>query len=98
MVASGKGRTDIVELLIKHNADVNARTEVRLHIHYFDREIGRLLFVHVYKHVCVPLSLGYVIICHTQSCWYVVVSPSVCVVISQCSTLCDCVLKYFRMV
>ena len=47
MVASGK---DIVELLIKHNADVNARTEVRLHIHYIDREIGRLLFVHAYKH------------------------------------------------
>ena len=52
MVASGKGRTDIVELLIKHNADVNASTEVRFHIHYIDREIGRLLFVHAYKHVC----------------------------------------------
>ena len=78
ILASLEGRTDVVELLIKHNADVNARTEVRLHIHYIDREIGRLLFVHAYKHVCVPLSLGYVIICHTQSCWYVVVSPSVC--------------------
>ena len=33
MAASGKGRTDIVELLIKHNADVNARKEVRLHIY-----------------------------------------------------------------
>ena len=72
MVASGKGRTDVVELLIKHNADVNARTEVRLHIHYIDREIGRLLFVHAYKHVCVPLSLRYDIICHTQCCLYVV--------------------------
>ena len=66
MAASHEGRTDVVELLIKHNADVNARTEVRLHIHYIDREIGRLLFMHAYKHVCVPLSLGYVIICHTQ--------------------------------
>ena len=36
MYASQAGRTDIVELLIKHNADVNARTEVRLHIHYID--------------------------------------------------------------
>ena len=33
MVASEKGRTDVVKLLIKHNADVNARTEVRLHIY-----------------------------------------------------------------
>ena len=33
MFASQEGRTDIVELLIKHNADVNARTEVRLHIY-----------------------------------------------------------------
>ena len=57
MLASLEGRTDVVELLIKHNADVNARKEVRLHIHYIDREIGRLLFVHAYKHVCVPLSL-----------------------------------------
>ena len=56
MAASQEGRTDVVELLIKHNADVNARNKVRLHIHYIDREIGRLLFVHVYKHVCVPLS------------------------------------------
>ena len=40
MVASEKGRTDVVELLIKHNADVSARTEVRLHIHYIDREMG----------------------------------------------------------
>ena len=32
MFASKKGRTDVVDLLIKHNADVNARTEVRLHI------------------------------------------------------------------
>ena len=78
MAASFNGKTDVVELLIKHNTDVNARTKVRLHIHYFDREIGRLLFVHVYKHVCVPLSLGYDIICHPQCCWYVVVSPSVC--------------------
>ena len=78
MVASQEGRTDVVELLINHNADVNARTEVILHIHYIHREIGRLLFVHAYKHVCVPLSLGYVIIYHPQCCWYVVVSPSVC--------------------
>ena len=67
MFASQKGRTDVVELLIKHNADVNARTKVRLHIHYFDREIGRLLFVHAYKHVCVPLSLRYDILCHPSS-------------------------------
>ena len=33
MVASEKERTDVVELLIKHNVDVNARTEVRLHIY-----------------------------------------------------------------
>ena len=32
MAASFNGKTDVVELLIKHNADVNARTEVRLHI------------------------------------------------------------------
>ena len=57
MFASQEGKTDVVELLIKHNADVNARKLVRLHIHYIDREIGRLLFVHAYKHVCVPLSL-----------------------------------------
>ena len=46
MAASLEGRSDVVELLIKRNADVNARTEVRLHIHYIDREIGRLLFMH----------------------------------------------------
>ena len=77
-MASQEGRTDVVELLIKHNADVNARKEVRLHIHYFDREIESLLFLHVYKHVCGTLSLGYDIICHPQCCWYVIVSPSVC--------------------
>ena len=71
MMASHEGRTDVVELLIKHNADVNARIEVKLHIHYIDREIGRLLFVHAYKHVCVSLSLRYDI-CHTQCCRYVV--------------------------
>ena len=37
MAASFNGKTDGVELLIKHNADVNARKEVRLHIHYFDK-------------------------------------------------------------
>ena len=78
MAASFNGKTDVVELLIKHNADVNARAKVRLHIRYFDREIGRFIFVHAYKHVCVPLSLRYDIICHPQCCWYVVVSPSVC--------------------
>ena len=57
-MASQEGRIDVVELLIKHNADVNARKEVRLHIHYFDREIGSLLFVHAYKHVCVFLIVG----------------------------------------
>ena len=31
MFASQEGRTDVVELLIGHNADVNARTEVRVH-------------------------------------------------------------------
>ena len=31
MLASKNGRTDVVKLLIKHNADVNARTEVRLY-------------------------------------------------------------------
>ena len=31
MFASQEGRTDVVELLTGHNADVNARTEVRLH-------------------------------------------------------------------
>ena len=29
MWASEKGRTDVVEVLIKHGADVNAMTEVR---------------------------------------------------------------------
>ena len=29
MLASEKGRTDIVEVLIRHGADVNARHEVR---------------------------------------------------------------------
>ena len=29
MLASGEGRTDVVEVLIKHGADVNARNEVR---------------------------------------------------------------------
>ena len=33
MAASFNGRTDVVELLIKHNAVLNARTEVRLHIY-----------------------------------------------------------------
>ena len=34
MKASRKGRTDVVEVLIKHGADVNATTEVsHLHIH-----------------------------------------------------------------
>ena len=32
MMASSKGRTDVVELLIKHKADVNARREVRIYI------------------------------------------------------------------
>ena len=30
MSASKNGKADVVELLIKHNADVNARKEVRL--------------------------------------------------------------------
>ena len=30
MAASSKGRTDVVKLLIQHNADVNARKEVKL--------------------------------------------------------------------
>ena len=34
MLASFNGRTDVVELLIKHNANVNARKQVRLHIHH----------------------------------------------------------------
>ena len=29
MMASKEGRTDVVEVLIKHGADVTARTEVR---------------------------------------------------------------------
>ena len=33
MSASKNGRTDLVELLMEHNADVNARTEVSLHTH-----------------------------------------------------------------
>ena len=31
MLASRNGRTDVVELLIKHNADVSAKTKVRHH-------------------------------------------------------------------
>ena len=33
MLASQEGRTDVVELLISHNAVVNAKREVRLHIY-----------------------------------------------------------------
>ena len=33
MLASFNGRTDVVELLINHNADLNARKEVSLHSH-----------------------------------------------------------------
>ena len=35
MMASREGRTDVVEILIKHDADVNATTRVShyLHIH-----------------------------------------------------------------
>ena len=34
MMASEKGRTDVVEVLIKHGANVNATTRVsHLHIH-----------------------------------------------------------------
>ena len=33
MSASKYGRTDVVELLMEQNADVNARTEVSLHTH-----------------------------------------------------------------
>ena len=32
MSASQEGRTDVVKLLIKRNTNVNARTNVRLHI------------------------------------------------------------------
>ena len=32
MEASLKGRTDVVDLLIKHSADVNAKNKVRIHI------------------------------------------------------------------
>ena len=32
VAASFKGRTDVVELLIKHNADVNAKNKVRVYI------------------------------------------------------------------
>ena len=41
MVASQDGRTNIVKLLIEHNADVNARKEVRLHTH--DMHVSFLL-------------------------------------------------------
>ena len=41
MLASQDGRTDVVELLIKHNADINARTNVRLHI----RDNMRIIFI-----------------------------------------------------
>ena len=33
MSAGKNGRTDVVELLIEHNADVNVRTKVSLHAH-----------------------------------------------------------------
>ena len=33
MMASMKGRTDVVKILIKHNVDVNARETVSLNIH-----------------------------------------------------------------
>ena len=33
MWASKNGRTDVVQFLIKHNANVNASKEVRVHTH-----------------------------------------------------------------
>ena len=36
MSASQNGRTDVVELLIKHNANVNAREEVSLFVRTHD--------------------------------------------------------------
>ena len=33
MMTSQEGRTDVVKLLIEHNADVNAKKGVRLHTH-----------------------------------------------------------------
>ena len=32
MLTIGKGRTDVMELLIKHNANVNTRAKVRVHM------------------------------------------------------------------
>ena len=42
MWASKSGRTDVVELLINHNADVNARTKVRLHTRDTDMRLIRV--------------------------------------------------------
>ena len=40
MLASREGRTDVVEVLIKHGADVNATTEVsHLRIHVYTLQV-----------------------------------------------------------
>ena len=57
MMASLKGRTDIVELLIKHNANVNARHEVRLYTRDMHvRELEEVIQMCVYVFVCVFTS------------------------------------------
>ena len=50
MLASEKGRTDVMEVLIKHGADVNATTEVS-HLH-----------IHVPPYLCCGVDLLHVIV------------------------------------
>ena len=50
MQASEKGRTDVVEVLIKHGADVNATTRVS-HLH-----------IHVPPYLCCGVDLLHVIV------------------------------------
>ena len=54
MLASQEGRVDVAELLIEHDADVNARTEVRLYTHdYIElKEVIRVTLC-AYVYLCV---------------------------------------------
>ena len=50
MLASREGRTDVVEVLIKHGADVNATTRVS-HLH-----------IHIPQYLCCGVDLLHVIV------------------------------------
>ena len=62
MLASQEGRTDVVELLIKYNADLDARKEVRFHTQYnfhWTRCRIRGGYVRVRASACAPGSLNW---------------------------------------